>query len=171
MSHENSRNLLLSFAVVLSHATENFMPEPELVEASCSFIVSASGKDSTFVPVPGLSVLHPPPSPPQLDIQPDPGVSMDGVVCWRSRAEIGPNDDWVVRTGVPLYVKQDQGGLKALCLCWSSRRLAIGFGSFPGQNSPRNRLTRSGRALRASICVARVAPSHSFKSDPFSGVG
>lgn len=42
-------------------------------------------------------------------MQLDSGVSLDGVVCWRSAAELGPNDDWVARTGVPLYIKKDGG--------------------------------------------------------------
>ena len=41
---------------------------------------------------------------------------MDGVVCWRSMAEIGLNDDWVARTGVPLYVKEEGGGPESLVL-------------------------------------------------------
>lgn len=99
--------LMLVSAIQATQATEPTKPEVDLAEASCSFMLSSRGKEPTFVPVPGLSVLHPPASQPHLDVQLDPGVSLDGVVCWRSMAEIGPNDDWVARTGVPLYVKED----------------------------------------------------------------
>ena len=99
--------LILVLTIQLAQAAEPTGPEAELIEASCSFMLSSGGEESTFVSVPGLSVLHPPASQPHLDVQLDPGASLDGVVCWRSMAKIGPNDDWVARTGVPLYVKED----------------------------------------------------------------
>lgn len=79
----------------------------ELTEASCSFMLSADSDKSSFVDVPGLSVLHPPASQPQLHVELDDGAALDGVVCWRSSAEIGPMDDWVASTGLPLYIKKD----------------------------------------------------------------
>ena len=99
--------LAMSVASNLSLATEPATVDAGLTEASCSFIVSSDTKQSDFVPVPGLKVLHPDTSQPQLDVQLEPGVSLDGVVCWRSSADLGPNDDWVARTGVPLYIKKD----------------------------------------------------------------
>ena len=83
----------------------------ELTEESCSFTVSSDTQQSKFIPVPGLKVLHSVTSQPQLEVKLDPGVSLDGVVCWRSSAELGPNDDWVARTGVPLYIKKDGNGV------------------------------------------------------------
>jgi hypothetical protein len=88
-------------------AMEPAAMDVELTETSCSFMVSSGAGQSDFVDVPGLEVLHPEALQPQLDVQLDPGVSLDGVLCWRSSAELGPNDDWVVRTGVPLYIKKD----------------------------------------------------------------
>lgn len=97
---------LASFA---ADAAEPAMVRDDLTETSCSFMVSRGTEPSTFVEIPDLKVLHSPASQGQLDVQLDPGVSLDGVVCWRSSAELGPNDDWVARTGVPLYIKKDGG--------------------------------------------------------------
>lgn len=88
-------------------AAEPTTTQDELTEASCSFMLSRGADNSSFVHVPGLTVLHSTSSQPQLNVELDPGVSLEGVVCWRSSAEIGPNDDWVARAGVPLYVKKD----------------------------------------------------------------
>ena len=99
--------LLLASVAWSAQATGPATPPSDLVETSCSFMFSTGEGESKFVEVPGLSVLHPPASQPKLDVQLDPGISMDGVVCWRSRAEIGPNDDWAAGTGVPLYIKQE----------------------------------------------------------------
>ncbi len=98
---------------LISHfadAAEPAAVPSELTEASCSFILSADSDKSNFVHVPGLSVLHPPASQPQLHVELDAGAALDGVVYWRSSAEIGPMDDWVARTGVPLYIKKDGDG-------------------------------------------------------------
>jgi len=98
--------LIVGLISPLAIAAEATTEQSELTEASCSFILSRGADKSDFVHVPGLSVLHPS-SQAQLNVELDAGVSLEGVVCWRSSAEIGPNDDWVARTGVPLYIKKD----------------------------------------------------------------
>ncbi len=99
--------LMLSTIVHPGESAPNISSEGPLVEISCSMMLSSGEADADFVDVPGLTVLSPPASQPQLNVELDPDVSLDGVVCWRSRAEIGPNDDWVARTGVPLYIKEE----------------------------------------------------------------
>ncbi|MGY0613459.1 hypothetical protein [Luteimonas sp. A501] len=99
--------LMMGFISHLVLAAEPTTAQGELMEASCSFMLSAGTDKSDFVHVPGLKVLHPSSSQAQLNVELDAGVSLEGVVCWRSLAEIGPNDDWVARTGVPLYIKKD----------------------------------------------------------------
>lgn len=99
--------LTMTMVSGLALATEPETVDAELTEASCSFVISSGTKQSDFVSVPGLKVLHSDALQSQLDVQLEPGVSLDGVLCWRSSAELGPNDDWVARTGVPLYIKKD----------------------------------------------------------------
>src|SRR5688572_10444164 len=95
--------LMLSSVVHAAESAPHMTSKGALIELSCSMMLSSGDAEADLVDVPGLTVLHPPASQPQLDVDLDPGVSLDGIVCWRSRAEIGPNDDWVARTGVPLY--------------------------------------------------------------------
>ena len=99
--------LTIGLASLAADAAEPAIVRDDLTETSCSFMVSRGTDPSSFVEVPDLKVLHAPVSEGRLDVQLDPGVSLDGVVCWRSSAELGPNDDWVARTGVPLYIKKD----------------------------------------------------------------
>ena len=94
----------LALSVLILASSES--SRPALEEHSCSFMLRSAGEPSKFVDIPSLSILNPPPDQRALVVEVDDGVTLEAVVCWRSRAEFGEFDYRVLEAGYPLYVKQ-----------------------------------------------------------------
>ena len=80
-----------------------------LTEDSCAFLLSADGKESEVVEVPGLSVLHPPADQPRFVVDQVDGAALEAIICRRSRPEFALIDHRVIEAGFPLYVKSGEG--------------------------------------------------------------
>lgn len=103
--------LLLSITSLFSgigHGADG-ASEP-LKEYACSFSVQTSDGLSEAMKAPGLKVLDPPPDQPKFIAEAGGDVTVDGVLCWRSRAEFVPSDYRVLAAGYPLYLKHDDAG-------------------------------------------------------------
>lgn len=81
-----------------------------LKEYACSYSVQTSDGRSEAMKAPGLKVLNPPPDQPEFVAEAGADVTVDGVLCWRSRAEFVASDYRVLAAGYPLYVKHDDAG-------------------------------------------------------------
>jgi uncharacterized protein YegJ (DUF2314 family) len=78
-----------------------------LSEESCSVLATHDGEPPAMREVPGLTILNRRADDPLTLVGVD-GVTIKGVVCWRSEARLAENDYLVADAGFPFYVKTDR---------------------------------------------------------------
>jgi hypothetical protein len=118
------------FVTSLAHA------DP-LTEDECSIISSSGGKPPVIGKVSGLSILNWRPEQ-HFKIVPPEGMTIHGVVCWRSEARLAKNDFVPVEAGFPFYVKTETGDEKldrtlVLELTGGSYRARLASGPDPSE--------------------------------------
>ena len=93
-------SLCVVFSSELAHAET-------LTEDSCSAIATRAGEKPVMRDVPGLSILNRRPDEPLVLVGVD-GVTINGIVCWRSEARLAENDYVPLEAGFSLYIKTDR---------------------------------------------------------------
>ena len=76
-----------------------------LTEEGCSVVAAAAGEKPALQDAANFSVLSLRPNH-SLPIKPAQGVTISGIVCWRSDVRLAENDYLVVEAGYPLFIKE-----------------------------------------------------------------
>lgn len=76
-----------------------------LTEEGCSVLAAAAGQKPALQDTADFSVLALRPNHP-LPVKAAEGVTISGIVCWRSDVQLAENDYLVVEAGYPLFIKE-----------------------------------------------------------------
>jgi hypothetical protein len=76
-----------------------------LTEEGCSVLAAAAGEKPALQDTADFSVLALRPNQP-LPLRAAEGVTISGIVCWRSDVQLAENDYLVVEAGFPLFIKE-----------------------------------------------------------------